>query len=44
MEAKTWPTDMVYSPCSSADISPIIRTEIDLRKAFTDVSPNSHEI
>ena len=40
LDAGTWPTNMTYSPCSAADINPIIRTDIDLRKAFTDVINN----
>ena len=41
LDAGSWPTNMTYSTCSATDINPIIRTDIDLRKAFTDVSINN---
>ena len=37
MEAKAWPADMVYRPCSSPNLDPVVRRDLDLRKAFANV-------
>ena len=38
MDGKSWPADLNYLKCNSNNLTALVRNNVDLRKAFTDVT------